>query len=455
MHTGGFTLVELMISMVVAAGLLTTIAMAVASLAETYGASYAERQMKDSVETALRLLEGDIRRVGRALPADVLGAGPLDMLPHQALVQFLYQNLVRDINSNNQPDQLWLSGAGMDGSPTAERSSYVADYDPATGVLRVIRMDGDGVPDQYVPPSTAPSDPEDPALFAGHNFGGLAPLYVTISHPMAAFRSPAPLPIQTLTPVANLFGEHSHFDLQLLNIATLAAPPQAGDMVWYQRVVRNLDGTFSAPQHMQQARWYWVPDPADPNVGSLYRQLVADPADPISPTPELDGVPILDNVVDFQVAFLIWPCGGAAPIWVDHLLDGQSNTGAFSGAPFLTGVIYSAQADRLMALRERLMAVRVSILLREANPRPNTITDLFGAAGPSSFQVEDRTLNPGAPIDGRYRHFLIQQVYDPVLLRLSTDPDDPLQTFPRVRSAAVDAATFDGNTGACRGRRVM
>lgn len=447
----GFTLVELMTGMAASAIILLAVAMTVASIGEQYGATFAERRMRDSLNAVLALLERDIRVTGRGLPPDLLTQGPINLAVSQAEIAWFYNNLFRDVNSTNAPDQLWLSGAGMDASPNSERTSFVVGY--ANPNLTILRSDGGGVPAAWTAglPSTAATDLPDVALFAGFGLG-LPMFYVSILNQQSGFLSAAPLAIQAIAPVANALGEHDQYTITLQNPADLAAQPQAGQQVFFSQVIRNADGTYSTPEHLQQARWYWVASAADPNVGTLYRHLVADPTDPPSGNPTVDGVPVLDNVVDFQVAFLVWPCGAAGPTWIDHALDAGSGSGHFAGAPYRAGNSAANMADRLLALRERLMAVRVTFLLREALPKPGLLDDVFGPA-PQAFVNEDRALNPGAQIDNDYRHFVVQRIYDPVALRVSTSSEDPDENFPKVRSIAVDASTRDLSTGVCTGRR--
>lgn len=448
----GVTLVELMIGMVVSSIVLLSIGVAVSSIGEQFGAALTERRMKDSISSVFALFERDVRAFGRGIPPDLLTKGPVNIALVQADIHWVYENIFRDINATNAPDQIWFSGAGMDAGTDGERTSFVVDY--AAPDITALRMDGRGVLMHYTAgaPASAPSDLVDPAVYSGFGLG-IPPSYISILNPSSGFISAAPLALAAIVPLSNSFGEDDLLQLTLQNPGALASTPVPGQQIFLSKAIRNGDGTISAPQHLQQARWYWIADAADPEVGTLYRQLVADPVAPVSVNPTIDGMPVLDNVVDFQVAYLVWPCDGLRPVWTDHLLNSNTNSGMFSGAPFRSGNAYPVRADRLLALRERLMSIRVTIMVREAQPRPRLFDEIFGTGNPQAFRNEDRQLADGAGINGDYRHFVMQQVYDPVSFRVSTSADDPGETFPKVRSVAADNATQDPLSGACTGRK--
>lgn len=185
------------------------------------------------------------------------------------------------------------------------------------------------------------------------------------------------------------------------------------------------------------------------NDGTLMRRTLTNPNVACTPS-QCPEMPILPNVRDLQIAYLFWPCQAGAPVWLSNLIYQRTGSGESgyianpanrlaSGYPLgsLLGIM-----RRMMIVRERLIAIRVSLLIEIPGEKPE------GYTTPPNIVVENHT-NTG--LNPRRTYLLVQEVFDPVNLRLKPGA----RMFLPIRSATNDLATFNGNfcdavcTGSC------
>ena len=89
-HSRGFTLVELIVSMVIAAVVVGFIGMMIVTPVEAYISSARRAELSDSAETSMRRIAGDVRKaLPDSLRAGVIGgAATLDMIEISAIADY-------------------------------------------------------------------------------------------------------------------------------------------------------------------------------------------------------------------------------------------------------------------------------------------------------------------------------------------------------------------------------
>ncbi len=415
----GFTIAELTVASAIAAIVIVAAGQFVASVGADSARQHVEQKAGDNARSALAVLGRDILQAGFGIPQAVPVQGPL----HLDLVQmgWIWRHVIQDAdNGNANPlfplpnarlsDVLKLGGNGMDLVATGSRVNIVvADFSGGVnGPLQLARWDRAGF--SYGGIGVADLDPQP------------GDYIITLSQAQG-WRMNMPLIVGAAT---------TEVTPGLLAVFTTTPMPlaQESDYVYTVRGHGGAAAPMAAPWLMQTATWF-----IDLN-GTLTRRYHPDPEN--QPDAFID-IPILRNVEDFQVAYQIWPCGGAAPIWIDDL------AGHFLGGPYEPGI---ANSKTFMSIRERLMAIRATVLLRiESGGIHDT---LFSGRGQTDVMVENH-LAAGLQRDG-VSYALISEVYDPINLRIKTGANNQ-EPYPRVVSPGLDART-GGGTGLCDPRSV-
>ena len=473
MYQGGFTLVELMISMLVSSVIVVAIAFFVADTGRQIAKSEHEQLAKNDLMGVLSLMERDIQRTGVGLPLDAPVQDVLQGLPSlryelNALMNFSIRDIDPNATGGDGSDELFLGGPGIQLGSSGSLFHIVTDGEAETGFadrVRVARHDGFNVPANYA----AGGSPLDPLTV-----GGSPVEFISIVSSQGNWRVQKPLEISGIAALNNGTAD-DRLELTYDNAAARAntdAVSQEGDLVFYYR------GGMTAKYEeslVPMVRWYL--DKGGNRTGTIYRQIIPNPGlptwDGTSTVPAMPDTsvrtadanrqttPILSNVVDFQLSYLVWPCQSGGPTWVDHLIDEETGTGEFAAAwggsigSYNNNLDPEGIADRYMALRGRLMAVRVSIILEQ-----DISADTAAAAGDrdptfpngvvGALTVENH-VNAAADFDPDKRYLSIQQTFDPTNLRLKT-PVSGLEPFPPIRENAMDAQTFDASNGFCKGK---
>lgn len=144
----------------------------------------------------------------------------------------------------------------------------------------------------------------------------------------------------------------------------------------------------------------------------------------------LERLDILDNVLDLQVQFLVYPCDSAvnAPVWLDDP-DRQE---------FDIASRYPTELARAVHRRGRVIAVRVSVLVLAQRMLGAGGDGVGGTAnihlqpGQTSIVVQNHTVSG---INSENEYILRESVYDPVNYRLRDgnwavrDPASHMNTF--------------------------
>jgi hypothetical protein len=147
---------------------------------------------------------------------------------------------------------------------------------------------------------------------------------------------------------------------------------------------------------------------------------------------------MLSDVVDFQVAYLVWRCGAAQPAWVYDIWNRTAGSGEFLGAGYDPRPGAVGVAGRFMAMRERLIAIRVTLLLRSRERRPDAgAGGLMAASASADAKIENHTIALGT-LDRGYAYWTVQQVFDPINFRLRQPVDSANAEFSWVRTAVED-----------------
>ena len=413
-HEAGFTIAELTVASVIAAIVIVAAGQFVASVGADSARQHVEQKAGDNARSALAILGRDVLQAGFGIPQALPVQSALDLDPVQ--MGWIWRYSIQDAdNGNANPlfplpnaqtsDVLQLGGIGMDLVATGSRVNVVAADFPggANGPLQLARWDQAGF--SYGGTAVANLDPQPGD-------------YMVILSQAQGWRANIPFIVAAAT---------TEVTPGLLDVYTTAPMPQVqeSDYVYTVRAHGGAAAPMAVPWLMQTSTWF-----VDAN-GTLTRRYHPDPEN--QPGDFVD-IPVLRNVADFQVAYQVWPCGGAAPIWIDDL------SGHFLGGSYEPGI---ANAKTFMSIRERLMAIRATILLRvESGGIHDT---LFASRGQTDLQVENN-LVAGLQREG-VSYALISEVFDPINLRIKTGTNNQV-AYPRIVSPALDVRT-GGGTGLC------
>lgn len=413
-RAAGFTIAELAVASTIAAIVIVAAGQFVASVGADSARQHVEQKAADNARAALSVFGRDVLQTGFGIPQAVPVQSALDMNVVQ--MGWIWNHIIQDAdNGNANPlfplpnartsDVIKLGGVGMDLVSTGSRVNVVAaDFvGGVNGPLQLVRWDQAGF--AYGGNRTADLDPQpgDRLIILSQAQG---------------WRGNAPFVVGAAT---------TEVTPGLLDVFTTAPMPQAqeSDYVYTVRAHGGPAAPMAEPWLLQSTTWF-VSD-----TGMLTRRYHPDPEN--EPGDFVD-IPVLRNVEDFQVAYLVWPCGGAGPIWIDDL------SGHFLGGAYVPGV---ANAKTFMSIRERIMAIRATVLLRLETAGVHET--LFTSRGQDTLMVENN-LAAGLQREG-FSYVLVSEVYDPINLRVKTGTNNQV-AYPRIVSPALDART-GGGTGLC------
>lgn len=466
----GFTLAELLIATTISTIMILGVALFMGSLGRQSARIQKEQEFILNIQGALEILRRDVAQMGAGVPWGLLGQNPAqlsfpDMVDWIARYTFTNANNSPVVNawggspSNrmNGTDEIWLGGIGMDLHPSSQKATLAfvqglggSAFSPQSSFL-VASNDlagayWDGYGGYHSPGSlelegrTPLGMPGDQVTLLDPERGWLScagpggPFNPNIPQPFGTFNSnPAlcgPILIGTVTPAmpAGALG------VVIDSTSTRTFWASAGTPRTLAVATRSLSSSSNPIAVLQSAHWYLR------NDGTLIRRTLTNPSVPCDPIqcPEL---PVLTGVRDFQISYLIWPCGGSQPIWVSDLIYSRTAGGEFGyianpsnnlGTNYPYGSLLGIMR-RMMILRERLIAIRFSLLIEVPGPRPE------GYTTPPSLLVEDH-LNTG--LNPRSSYVLVQEVMDPLNFRLKPGA----RSYIPIRSTTDDRATFTGST---------
>lgn len=423
----GFTLIELMVALTVASGLVLAIAQFVGNTAARSGSAERASLRSGNLASALALLRSDIENFGTGLPIDIFTQSRSQLTRPEIVSQInnalLYT--ISDVNSNSGPDTLTLGGSATAWSPAAGKIYLVRRWTPATGKLELYRPDFIDInPNSWAPGQASYLEP---------SYDGLAFFErLDVVHPQNGPASSALVSAQLITApnpgtlTVDVLGGAGAFNLRV---------PQALDYVF---LYRNLEG-LPVVSRFPQVQWFINAQ------NQLVRRYIPNPA---TPGIFADRI-ILNEALDFQLEFLVWRCNTMAPQWVNHLLNEAANSGEFAAGGAYdggeSGIV--GRANRYLVLKERLIAIRTTLLVRE--PRtPGTVAneDAF-IGGSNNIVVQDRTLTVSPTNRTAFNYFIAEQIADPLNFRIKTSIGSQ-ENFPPIRYAALDQWSHQG-TGVC------
>lgn len=121
-----------------------------------------------------------------------------------------------------------------------------------------------------------------------------------------------------------------------------------------------------------------------------------------------EALPLLSNVLDFQVQFLVFPCnvGASAPVWMD-----SPDTTEF----VVGGSAYPDDLSRIVHRRARILAVRVTLLVEAERKIRSGISNIHLAPNVTTLQVQNHTVVGLVP-DKEY--ILREEIFDPINYRM-------------------------------------
>lgn len=408
----GFTLVELMISSVIASIIIVAAAAFIARIGSQAAQMQRSQDINDNMSTALHILGQDIMHTGFGFPQAVPVQSPIEL--DQTQMRWIWQTVIQDADngannalhgfpSGHGGDALWLGGVGFDLSGTSSKVNFL------------VQDSGMGMPAIQMAHWTRAADGSvalDPLVS-----DGVLEEYLFFVSPTLGWRS------QNGVRATAVFAPSPGVVEATVN-PVLPVGVQAGDMVYH---VRDLaPGELPPPWLMQQVVWF-----VDDNR-NLTRRYIPDPQN--SPGRFAD-LRVMRNVIDFQVAYQIWPCGGNGPVWVDDLI------GHFTGGNYVPGL----ESSRIfMSMRQRLMAIRVSMLV-EDTATASVLRTFFG--GQDEIVLENNVNAVRTDRD----HFLVSQTFDPINLRAKTGTGNNV-SYPRILSQALDQRSRNAGGGICDAR---
>lgn len=462
----GFTLVELMVATVISVTMILGVSLFMASLGRQSSRMQTEQNQYLNLGVTLTLLKQSVAQMGSGVPWALLGQSPAqmrwpDMVDWIARYTFTNADNVAVANAwggsapNKMPgtDEIWLGGVGMDFTPSSQKVSsafysgaLAAGYTPVDNFV-VPRNDlaggfWNGFSGYHPAPSfdltgggglglagdqVALFDPEQGWLSCGG--GGLN---LNNQYPFGTLTNPSlcgPILVNTATiPGATPALVLVNLDASSPRRFWTSLSTQGRAYAVTMRNPTGNPGTTIGP--LQAVHWYLR------NDGTLMVRYLPGPG-AVCPG-ECPETPVLTGVRDFQISYLVWPCQGAAPVWVSNLI--YQRTAGGEGGYFANPAnrFHNAPAGsllgmmrRLMTMRARLLALRVSLLMEVPGARPE------GYTVPPAITVENHTntgLNPQ-----RY-YYLVQELMDPVNFRLKLGA----RSYIPIRSATDDAATYNG-----------
>lgn len=409
----GFTIIELSIASVISAIVIVAAGQFVASIGADSARQHVEQQATDNAQAALAILGRDILQAGYGIPQAVAVQSAIEINTVQ--MGWIWRHIIQDADngaanplfplpSTRQSDVIKLGGMGMDLVATGSRVNVVsADFAGGlNGPLQLARWDRAGF--SYGGTQVANLDPQPGDV-------------ISVLNQAQGWRSNLPFIVA---------GATTQTTVGVLDLYATAPMPQIqeGDFVYTVRAHGGAASPMAAPWLLQSATWYLD------NDGVLIRRYHPDPENAAG---DFVDIPVLRDVVDFQIAYQVWPCGGAAPIWIDDL------SGHFLGGNYVPGV---ANAKTFMSIRERLMAIRVSMLLRIDSA--GIQETLFATNAQDSLSVENHLADGLDRVGSSY--LLVSEVFDPINLRVKTGTNNQV-AYPRIVSVALDTRTRTG--GVC------
>jgi len=470
--TAGFTLVELMVVTVISSVILLAGTQFLASFGQRVGEQTAEQRMQDQTTITMDLLERDVARAGLGIPirlmqsivasngrpaafgANIDCSGGSARIDLDTQAQWVRRFTFRDINND-------ASGNLDGGVPHASPGDKLADTDElfVGGVgLNYTQTSGKIAP---VMPANLVNDSSNGRIFlARSDFSGGGAAFADAA---AAFDPRAQVPNEYISVVDGVHGWYnsSNGPNAIQNVAPsslgfsdvdgisplwevtfdgddLACRPQTqsdgAPMAYFLR-----GGSGQPPWFLQLAHWYL----RDDNV--LVRRFCHDPG---RAPQDCRDTPVMDGVLDFQVAFEVWRCGdGGPPTWV-HWLEGHF----FEGAELNAGADYAdgfnnlhGLGHRFEAMRSRLHGVRATLLVEWDRTQPSSSVGRVLPPGQTSITIEDRTITG---LDPNRRYALVELMMDPANLRNRNRPPlsaNATSSFGRVNSQQADLATVNGS----------
>ena len=443
-----FTLVEAMVAMVIAAIFLLSSSFLVSSIGGETSRAEARQRVKDDVAVAISILRSDVENAGTGMPYDVAVQNPLLDLPTlETDLETLAWYTIYDLDANNGPDELYLGGAAIQSGWVGGLGMIVVDDGP--NFIDVARIDGPEFPVTYVAGGCNSSgDPYVPGAVCGQP----EPIYFNLMGPSGwVYQDPVAIESIIEAPVGDSL-RINYVDPGPRGLRT----PSPGQVVNFYRNVFN-GGLQVVPRSVPMARWYLDQPNGVGTRGTLMRETRfvspgVNAGDPPTPPRIGNTQTILENVVDFQVSFLVWRCN-TGPEWVDHLLDEVSAAPAGDGefdnngsGNYEDGLLVGNLARRYLALRGRLLAVRATLLF-ETNAQATSGDHTFPGGAVGDLTLDNHTIL-GASLDATREYFSAQYSFDPLNIRLKT-PMAGIFPFTPIRDAGIDAQTSAG-FGYCR-----
>lgn len=450
-RSGGFTLVEAMIAMVIAAIFIVSSSMLVSSIGGETGRNELKQRLRDDVRVALDLLRNDIEMAGTGMPFDVATKDPFFDLPDlESDLEAMSVHSIYDIDRNNGADELFLGGVALQSGWVGSVASVVVGS--GAGFVDIARLDGPALPVTYVNGGcNSMGDPYVPGAVCGQP----GPLFFNLMGSNGwVYQDPLQVETVTKAPAPAV---------ETLRISYTDPGPRLGKSVavgqvmnFYRRAYNG--GVAVSPRSIPVARWYLDQPGGAGTSGNLMRELrfVSPGNGPLDPPTAIsvgNREVILKNVVDFQTSFLVWRCN-SGPEWVNHLFDesaSPSGAGEFDAGGtgnYVATANAEGRAQRYMAMRERLLSVRTSFLLRtDARKVGDDMTFASGAV--ADLQL-DNHVNGAATLDSTSEYFSTQYSFDPLNLRIKTT-EGSIFPYPPVRDSGTDVQFLMG--GVCRGQR--
>lgn len=149
----------------------------------------------------------------------------------------------------------------------------------------------------------------------------------------------------------------------------------------------------------------------------------------------LDSVVIAEDILDFQVQALVWPCSSAAvaPVWMDQP---DSTAGGFGDIALFSPRVASLTSSYINR-RMRILAVRVLVFAAAEKPLGGRgLHDVHLAPGVTTFQVGNHLLTG---LDANRHYILHEATYDPINFRFRDE-----QWL--VNDSAMNALIMDGTS---------
>lgn len=468
-QAAGFTLVELLVATSISVLMILGVSYFMGSLGRQSSRMQQEHNSYLNLEGALALLRRDIAQMGVGIPWGIFGQHPVQLrIPDMVdwVARYTFNNADNGgvgnawggSPGNRMPgsDEIWLGGVGMDLHPSSQKSGLAFVSGAGTGFqtyslfltarndLASAYWEGyGGVHPQAAfdfQGKTSLGMPGDQVIIFAPEFGWLSCNTQGINLNSAASfgtynNNPTlcgPILVDRVSAAAGYPGA-----LQVVADPTSTRAFWANQTTARAYAIATRSTSTSATGNpvavLTAAHWYLR------NDGTLMRRVLTNSTVQCNPV-QCPEMPILTGVRDFQIAYLLWPCQGTEPIWVSDLLY-QRTAGGETGYlvnpsnRFATGYPPGSLLGimrRMMILRERLLALRISLLIEVPGEKPE------GYTNPGTILVENH-VNSG--LNPRSYYYLVQEVMDPTNLRLKSGA----RVYLPIRSVADDLATFNGS----------